>query len=130
MDHAVIIFAHGSRDPLWHRPMQAVADRLREKSPTTLVRCAYLELTEPDLATATAELLAAGTRHIRILPMFLGVGRHAREDLPQLVNQLRAANAEIAFTLMPSVGEDPRVLALLAELALEAGASDLARHND
>ena len=23
--HAIVLFAHGSRDPLWHRPMEAVA---------------------------------------------------------------------------------------------------------
>ena len=117
MDHAVIIFAHGSRDPLWHRPMQVVAERLREKSPATLVRCAYLELTEPDLATATAELLAAGAQRIRILPMFLGVGRHAREDLPLLLEQARQQHPGVQLDSATPVGEDPRVIGLLAQIA-------------
>ena len=47
--HAIILFAHGSRDPLWHRPIQAVAQRIAKRDAQVLVRCAYLELTAPDL---------------------------------------------------------------------------------
>ena len=43
--HAIILFAHGSRDPLWHKPIQAVAQRITERDAQELVRCAYLELT-------------------------------------------------------------------------------------
>ena len=60
---------------------------------------------------------SAGAQRIRIVPMFLGVGRHAREDLPPLVEQLRAQYPEVALTLTPAVGEHPLVLAVLAEVA-------------
>ena len=49
--HAIILFAHGSRDSLWRRPIEAVADQVKQLSPETEVACAYLELTEPDLPT-------------------------------------------------------------------------------
>jgi len=49
---AVILFAHGSRDPLWHLPMQAVQERVALMQPLTPVTCAYLELSQPDLPTA------------------------------------------------------------------------------
>ncbi len=117
--YGVILFAHGSRDPLWHRPVEAVAARMRALAPLVPVRCAYLELSTPDLPQATAELVAAGATRLRIMPMFLGTGRHAREDLPALVAQLRMDHPTTAFELPPAVGEDPRVIELLAGLALE-----------
>ena len=80
--HAIILFAHGSRDALWRRPIEAVANQIKQLSPDTQVACAYLELTEPDLQTTVAGLVQTGVNAIRIVPMFLGVGRHAREDLP------------------------------------------------
>jgi sirohydrochlorin cobaltochelatase len=115
---AIILFAHGSRDPLWRRPLEAVAERIRGQSPQTRVACAYLELTEPDLTTAAAGLIADGVNAIRIVPMFLGVGKHAREDLPVLVGALVAAHPGVAFNLQSAVGEDERLVNLLADIAL------------
>ena len=117
--HAIILFAHGSRDPLWHRPMQAVAQRVLQSAPGVAVECAYLELSTPNLASACASLLARGVVTVTIVPLFLGVGKHAREDLPLLVAELRAAHPDTEFELQAAVGEDTRLIALLAEIAVE-----------
>ena len=119
MPRAVILFGHGSRDPLWRAPMETVAARLRAQQPAVAVRCAYLELDAPDLATAAGEVVAAGASRVTIVPMFLGTGRHAREDLPALVRGLQAAHPDVAFLLQQPVGEDARLLDLIAKIALE-----------
>jgi len=116
----IILFAHGSRDPLWSQPMEAVAARTRQLDPQALVRCAYLELTAPDLPACAAELVAAGARSITIVPMFLGVGKHAREDLPHLVADLQHRYPGVAWQLQGAIGEDARVTDLLARIALSA----------
>ncbi|MES2481011.1 MAG: CbiX/SirB N-terminal domain-containing protein [Pseudomonadota bacterium] len=116
----VIVFAHGSRDPLWRAPMDAVAARIAARAPGVVVRCAFLELTPPDLPGAAADMAAQGVTQAAILPMFLGVGRHAREDLPALVEALRTAHPQVAWRLLPAVGEDPRLLDLLADIGLGA----------
>ncbi|MBI2772158.1 MAG: CbiX/SirB N-terminal domain-containing protein [Burkholderiales bacterium] len=115
---AIILFGHGSRDPLWRQPMEAVAARLRAAQPGLPVACAYLELDTPDLPTAAEPLLASGAAHITIVPMFLGTGRHAREDLPLLVEALRQAHPAAAFVLQSPVGENPELLDLLAKIAM------------
>lgn len=116
---AIILFGHGSRDPLWRLPMESVATRVRNANPGVPVRIAFLELEQPDLGTAAAELVLAGATEITILPMFLGAGRHAREDLPALVQQMQQARPDIRFILQRPVGEDGRVLDLIAKIALE-----------
>lgn len=118
MTSAIVLFAHGSRDPLWHRPIEAVAQAIAERQPGTLVRCAYLELSPPSLPEAAADLIAEGCTRLRVFPVFLGMGRHAREDLPQLMDALRAAHPQVRFELLPTAGESPRLTALLAEIAL------------
>src|SRR5690349_2403901 len=107
----IVLFAHGSRDERWRAPVEAVARRVAERAPAARVACAYLELVEPDLPTAAAGLVAAGAGAIRIVPLFLGMGRHVREDLPRLVEGLRARHPQVRFTLAGAVGEDEEVIA-------------------
>ena len=111
----VVLFGHGSRDPAWREPMDAVARRIDEKAPGTRVVCAFLELQAPDFAAAVAELADQGVEHVTVLPMFLGVGKHARQDLPALVAAARAAHPKVAFEVLPSVGELPEVIEVLAD---------------
>ena len=114
----IILFAHGSRDALWRAPIEAVAATMRERQPGTQVRCAYLELCEPTLPDAACAFVAAGCRHLRIFPLFLGVGKHAREDLPLLVANIRASYPDVSVELMATAGENPALIALMADLAL------------
>ena len=118
MSRGLILFAHGSRDPQWRAPMEAVAARAAGLDPQTHVACAYLELMVPNLPTCASSLAVAGVTDLTIVPMFLGVGRHAREDLPLLVEQLRQQHPQIHISLRPAIGEDERVVDMLARIAL------------
>ncbi len=95
MKRAIVLFAHGSRDPHWHEPIAAVAQAIAERSPDTLVRCAYLELSAPSLPQAVGDLVAQNTDASRLFPLFLGVGKHARQDRPQSMQGLRQAHPQV-----------------------------------
>lgn len=122
-NHGVILFAHGSRDPLWHHPIAMLAQRIQQASPHTLVVCAYLELSPPDLPTAAQALIARGVQRIRIVPLFLGMGKHAREDLPRILAVLRTQHTGTEFELSPAVGEHPLLLDALCTIALQGVSS-------
>jgi sirohydrochlorin cobaltochelatase len=98
--------------------MEAVAARAAALAPQARVACAYLELMAPDLPSCAAVLVAQGSTSITIVPMFLGVGRHAREDLPLLVAELKRQHPQVSFELRPAIGEDARVVDMLARIAL------------
>ena len=116
----IVLLAHGSRDARWREPVEAVARRVAERAPAALVRCAYLELSQPDLRSAMAELVAAGVASVRVVPLFLGMGKHLREDLPGLLDELRALHPQVPVELARAVGEEPDMLDLLARLALKS----------
>ena len=126
-----VLFAHGSRDPLWRRPIEAVAEHMRERLsntadganaqdviPSAQVACAYLELMDPTLPACVDGLAAQGVHTITIVPMFLGQGRHAREDLPRLLTDLQARHPTLQFELRSAIGEDPEIVDTLARLIL------------
>lgn len=113
-----ILIAHGSRDPLWRKPIEAVASHIQKIAPAVQVRCAYLELTVPDLPTSAAELVQLGVTSITVVPLFLGVGKHAREDLPLLMQSLQDTHPQIAFVLRPAIGDETKMIELMAQIAL------------
>jgi len=113
-----ILLAHGSRDPLWRKPIEAVAQQMRAVAPGVQVRCAYLELSLPNLADSATELVALGVTSITVVPIFFGLGKHTRDDLPLLMAALQASHPQLAFDLKPMIGEDAQVIELIARIAL------------
>lgn len=81
-----ILLGHGSRDAHWRAGLDAVAHELRQTG--TSCCCAFIELCAPSLDEAATELLSLGCTQLHITPMFLGLGRHARQDIPTLVTEL------------------------------------------
>ena len=120
MAHALVLFAHGARDPRWAEPFEAVAARVRAAAPGLPVVLAFLELMTPSLADAVATLVAAGATRVDVVPLFLGTGGHLREDLPPLVDALRTAHPGATIALHPAIGEHAVVGEAMARAALLA----------
>jgi sirohydrochlorin cobaltochelatase len=116
MKHGIILFAHGSRDPLWSKPIEAIAQAVAHHSQGAIVRCAYLELMQPSLDAVIKELRQQDVTSVRITPMFLGVGKHAREDLPELIHTLRLEYPTITLELLPSIGEHPALIHTITQI--------------
>ena len=75
---------------------------------------AFLELMQPSLPACAASLHGEGVRTMRVVPVFLGVGGHLKDDLPRLVAEIRARYADLAITVEPPIGEQPGVIAAIA----------------
>lgn len=117
MSHAIVLLSHGSRDPLWREPIEAVARQITALHPHRPVLCAYLELCTPTLAEATAALLERGAGELTVVPMFLGTGKHTRNDLPVLIETLQSTYPHLKIHLQSAIGEHPQMTLLMAEIA-------------
>lgn len=120
MKTAVLLFCHGARDPNWARPFEAVLARIRELHPDMPVALAFLEFMSPGLIEAGHTLAAAGCDSVEVVPLFLGTGGHVRKDLPALLDNLRLAHPQVSWSVQPSIGESPLVIAAMADAALAA----------
>ena len=118
MSRAIVLFAHGARDPRWAEPFEAIAARVRAAAPDCRVALAFLELMAPTLADSVAGLVAAGATRIDVVPLFLGTGGHLRRDLPPLVDALRAAHPAADIRLHAAIGEDAAVVEAMAAAAV------------
>jgi sirohydrochlorin cobaltochelatase len=110
---AVILFAHGAREPEWAQPFENIRDRLRAAG--TPVELAFLEFMSPSLDEAAARLADKGIETVIIAPLFLAQGAHLKRDLPAMVERIRKRHAKTEFRVMPALGEAPQIVAAIAE---------------
>lgn len=116
--HGIVVLAHGSRDAQWRAPIERIAALVQELDPRAQVRCAYLELASPDLGSAVDEMAQLGLRSLLVLPVFLGLGKHLRQDLPVLIEALRRKHPQIDLVVAASAGENDEVLRAIARSAV------------
>jgi sirohydrochlorin cobaltochelatase len=117
-DSAVVLFAHGARDPGWAEPFRRIASRIREARPGLRVELAFLELMSPALGEAVAILAQAGIRRITLVPLFLAQGGHLKEDLPRLLDAIRRDNPGVRIESTSAIGDAPELEAAIADWAL------------
>ena len=121
MKSALVLFAHGSRDPEWAAPFRAVQKQVASKKPGLAVELAFLETMQPSLPDAVDQLVSSGTERITIAPLFMAQGAHLKRDLTELMAQIRRRHRAIELKLLPAAGESHVVMdAISAWLAESA----------
>lgn len=112
MQKALILFAHGARDPEWARPVQALAQRLQLLNPDLIIGTAFLEFMQPTLSGAiarTVDQVGGDALQLDILPFFVAQGGHLRHDVPPMLEQIQSEHSNLQLRLLPPLGELPSV---------------------
>jgi sirohydrochlorin ferrochelatase len=91
-----------------------ILDNVRASAPSLEVRAAFIELVDPDVATALAGIPA--DRHAVLVPLLLSSGYHDRVDLPAAIAATRPGTAHA-----PVLGPDPLLALALADRLRAAG---------
>ena len=120
---AVLLIAHGSRHAPANEDLILMAGRLAEAGEYPIVEAAFLELAEPDIATAGARCVERGAGLVLMVPYFLSSGVHLIRDLTAARDELTARSPGVEFRLGPPLGPDPLLDELVARRArqLESG---------
>ncbi|MBL8419514.1 MAG: CbiX/SirB N-terminal domain-containing protein [Dechloromonas sp.] len=119
MTTALILFAHGARDPEWANPMRHVQAAIRKRLGGVAVELAFLEFMAPNLHDCAAALVAAGAAEIVLMPVFIAQGGHLKRDVPEMIGRLRSTWPQVQFT-GDAIGENEIVIQAMATAALEA----------
>jgi len=107
---ALVLFAHGSRDPQWATPFRAVQKKISAARPGLRIELAFLEIMQPSLPDAIDRLVAAGHGRLVVAPLFMAQGAHLKRDLAELLTAARARHPDIDVLLLPAAGEADPVL--------------------
>ncbi|MEN9538900.1 MAG: hypothetical protein RLZZ126_1135 [Pseudomonadota bacterium] len=113
----IVLLAHGSRDPLWKQPVEAVAAALAQHRPDAVAGCAYIEHSSPSFEEFSDIQCANGATEFIVFPLFIGAGRHVREDVQALVQAARAKHPGARFEVRPFLGDEPSFTAMAVRWA-------------
>jgi sirohydrochlorin cobaltochelatase len=107
---ALLLLAHGSRDPAWAQPFETLRERLEQRLPGTPVRLAFLEHMSPSLPEAIGALADLGVERITVLPLLMAQGTHLRLELPRLVARACEDNPGVLVRTTQALGEVEQLL--------------------
>lgn len=102
---AVVLLGHGSRAPGASDSMDRVAAALGARTGAS-VHVAHMELAEPSLAQVLEEIHTRGEREVTVVPYFLHLGIHLREDIPGLVADCLERLPGMSVRMAPHLGFD------------------------
>ncbi|HEV3024163.1 MAG TPA: CbiX/SirB N-terminal domain-containing protein, partial [Pirellulales bacterium] len=111
----LLIVAHGTRDPQGLTEFQGVVDAVAGRLERSVVEGGFLELAEPNIATAVARSVERGAhRHLDVVPLVLFAAGHAKSDIPRAVASAAAGHSGLTTRMLPHLGCHDRILELSA----------------
>ncbi|HZU27141.1 MAG TPA: CbiX/SirB N-terminal domain-containing protein [Bryobacteraceae bacterium] len=116
---AFVVFAHGSRVAAANDAVRQLAAGMEQSSGWT-TEAAFLELGQPDLPSATAELISRGATEVFVIPYFLSPGVHLTRDLPRIIEELRSIHKGVTIAATQGLDGHPALLQILLDRASEA----------
>ncbi|MFF5456063.1 sirohydrochlorin chelatase [Streptomyces sp. NPDC012950] len=115
---ALLVIAHGSRDPRHAATVQALVRRAGALRPGLRVETAFLDFNLPSVTGVLDRLAAEGIRDVVALPLLLTRAFHAKADVPAV---LRQAPASLRIRQAEVLGPSPLLVAAVERRLYEAG---------
>ncbi|MHB9022705.1 MAG: sirohydrochlorin chelatase [Armatimonadota bacterium] len=115
MNRAIIVIGHGSRSAEATEQFHTIIDMLRKLHPDASVLPAFMELAQPRLPEAIALAAAHGAKTIIVLPCFLFQGIHIKEDIPEMLADLKEKHPDVTVHFGRPIGSDPRIAEILSD---------------
>jgi sirohydrochlorin cobaltochelatase len=112
MSEALLIAAHGSRDPAGVEEFWAMADAWRKLRPDRLQSEGFLEFARPTIGQAIDELVDRGASRIVVVPAMLMAAGHVKNDVPSEVQEGRLRHPKVAFHMARALDIHPSLLEL------------------
>jgi sirohydrochlorin ferrochelatase len=115
---ALLLIAHGSRQPDANADLLHLCDRLRQRG-HPVVEAAFLELAEPTIAEAGGRCVARKAERVVMVPYFLSAGVHVRRDLAEEQRRLAERFPGVEFHLAEPLGRHPLLLEVVLDRVRE-----------
>ena len=120
MTRAILLVDHGSRRTEANALLDAIAAMVAARLPDAIVRCAHMDLAEPDIAQGIAACVEAGADSIVVHPYFLGPGNHTTEDIPRLVRAAADEHPGVDVSISQPLGLHDKLVDVILDRVAES----------
>ena len=111
----VLVIAHGSRAKETEIALETILSMVKLKLPETVIELAFMDFSERTIEKGIAVLASRGITEIKIVPYFLFMGIHLKEDIPRIAAQYAADFPELNITMGEPLGIDERLADILVD---------------
>lgn len=118
---ALLVVAHGSRDPRHAATVAALCARVRADRPEMRVAAGHLDFNSPTVPRALERLAADGVREVVALPLLLTRAFHAKSDIPAVLRDSAARLPALTVRQAAVLGPHALLISTLERRLREAG---------
>jgi len=111
----VLLIAHGSRATETEAAFEAIQSMVKAKLPGKAIEIAFMGNSERTVEKGICSLAEKGIAEIKVVPYFLFMGIHMKEDIPGLVAKYAEKYPQIAITMGGHLGIDERLADILVD---------------
>jgi len=116
----ILVIGHGSRSidakDIFFRIVSSLASRLPDKN----IKGCFMEISSPYIEETVEAMYSEGVRSLVALPYFLFPGIHIKEDIPEILERIRAKHPDISISFAKPLGFDEKLVDILEHRAVEA----------
>jgi len=111
----VLVIAHGSRAKETESTLEKILDIVKKKLPGTIIECAFMEFSDRTVEKGVQALIEQNVTDIKVVPYFLFMGIHLKEDIPEMVAECAASHPGVKITMGEPLGFDERLADILVD---------------
>ena len=110
---ALVILAHGSRDPRSAATVHGLVKCLRDLRDDLRIEASFLDHCPPTPYQVIGKLAAEGVEEVVVLPLLLSSAYHAKIDVPAVVDEARTRFPNLRIIASDVLGYDDTLLDVL-----------------
>jgi sirohydrochlorin ferrochelatase len=120
MKTAILMMAHGSRIAEANDAARDVAAMVQKMTGFEIVEVSFRELHEPNIQQGIDVCVAKGAGRILLMPYFLYMGAHVRNDLPEEIEEARKRYPALIMEMGAHLGAHRKLAEIETERITEA----------
>lgn len=101
--NGVLVVGHGSRSKEAQEVFNRVVEGLKNKEENRVEGC-FMELCEPNIPETVDSMYKDGVRDIVVVPYFLFSGIHIKEDIPEILRDVKEKYEDLNISMAKPIG--------------------------
>ncbi|KHF41780.1 sirohydrochlorin chelatase [Halalkalibacter okhensis] len=113
---AILYVGHGSRVQAGNEELLSFVNKAKkEHADVNIQECCFLELAEPTIKEGVQSCVEQGATKIAVVPLLLLTAMHAKVDIPEEIDKMKAMYPHIAFSYGRPIGIELTVIDIIQD---------------